>query len=133
MLIGQHSQRSCFFQAEDGIRDDLVTGVQTCALPILTGNNWINQVRIEGQSDSDTGTGKDFQHEVAIATRSVSPDYFDAMGLGVLMGRGFRANDAWYGPDAVTNAPFVAIINKTMAEKYFADRNPVGSKRRFSP
>src|SRR5258708_13878339 len=24
-----------FFQAEDGIRDDLVTGVQTCALPIL--------------------------------------------------------------------------------------------------
>src|SRR5207244_6044687 len=27
---------SCsFFQAEDGIRDDLVTGVQTCALPIL--------------------------------------------------------------------------------------------------
>src|SRR5947208_4212633 len=24
-----------FFQAGDGIRDDLVTGVQTCALPIL--------------------------------------------------------------------------------------------------
>src|SRR5258708_14718811 len=29
--------RCCFFfQAEDGIRDDLVTGVQTCALPIST-------------------------------------------------------------------------------------------------
>src|SRR2546425_1999143 len=30
------SVRSCFFffQAEDGIRDKLVTGVQTCALPI---------------------------------------------------------------------------------------------------
>src|SRR5207244_5902258 len=31
---------TCFyffvFQAEDGIRDDLVTGVQTCALPICT-------------------------------------------------------------------------------------------------
>src|SRR5205823_8891708 len=26
-----------FFQAEDGIRDKLVTGVQTCALPIF---NW---------------------------------------------------------------------------------------------
>src|SRR5438552_18346910 len=26
-----------FFQAEDGIRDDLVTGVQTCALPIFQG------------------------------------------------------------------------------------------------
>ena len=27
-----------FFQAEDGIRDDLVTGVQTCALPIFLSN-----------------------------------------------------------------------------------------------
>src|SRR5258708_6993719 len=27
-----------FFQAEDGIRDDLVTGVQTCALPICDGD-----------------------------------------------------------------------------------------------
>src|SRR5438105_5856709 len=26
-----------FFQAEDGIRDPLVTGVQTCALPISSG------------------------------------------------------------------------------------------------
>src|SRR5258708_1538335 len=36
--ISFFSPSSCvcfFFQAEDGIRDDLVTGVQTCALPIL--------------------------------------------------------------------------------------------------
>src|SRR4030066_664376 len=26
---------NCFFKAEDGIRDSSVTGVQTCALPIL--------------------------------------------------------------------------------------------------
>src|SRR5258708_40232615 len=29
-----------FFQAEDGIRDDLVTGVQTCALPIWHRDGW---------------------------------------------------------------------------------------------
>src|SRR5207247_7728384 len=29
-----------FFQAEDGIRDPLVTGVQTCALPILKEGGW---------------------------------------------------------------------------------------------
>src|SRR5438034_4137964 len=28
-----------FFQAEDGIRDHCVTGVQTCALPILIGTS----------------------------------------------------------------------------------------------
>src|SRR5439155_2698483 len=32
-LAGYHI-RSFFFQAEDGIRDGHVTGVQTCALPI---------------------------------------------------------------------------------------------------
>src|SRR5258708_16152263 len=31
---GMNSVAFFFFQAEDGIRDDLVTGVQTCALPI---------------------------------------------------------------------------------------------------
>src|SRR5207244_6164980 len=30
-------------QAEDGIRDDLVTGVQTCALPILGGRQKYTQ------------------------------------------------------------------------------------------
>src|SRR5207244_6449162 len=36
-----------FFQAEDGIRDDLVTVVQTCALPISGGQELA--VRCEGQ------------------------------------------------------------------------------------
>src|SRR5437762_9147956 len=30
-----------FFQAEDGIRDTSVTGVQTCALPILGGLHYL--------------------------------------------------------------------------------------------
>src|SRR5215216_5285603 len=32
-----------FFQAEDGIRDDLVTGVQTCALPIYASRERLEQ------------------------------------------------------------------------------------------
>src|SRR2546425_3326736 len=40
-----------FFQAEDGIRDKLVTGVQTCALPICPGGleNYLNKVREHGR------------------------------------------------------------------------------------
>src|SRR5207244_5074681 len=34
-----------FFQAEDGIRDDLVTGVQTCALPISIGCSRVRSSR----------------------------------------------------------------------------------------
>src|SRR2546430_10125399 len=37
MLDGLRDQLCFFFQAEDGIRDLTVTGVQTCALPIYDG------------------------------------------------------------------------------------------------
>src|SRR5438552_12653519 len=40
-----------FFQAEDGIRDDLVTGVQTCALPILLGKSVIVKGQILSRED----------------------------------------------------------------------------------
>src|SRR5207247_4905043 len=39
-----------FFQAEDGIRDPLVTGVQTCALPISLHST-------AGSDSADFGTG----------------------------------------------------------------------------
>src|SRR5689334_24382263 len=41
-----------FFQAEDGIRDGTVTGVQTCALPISAGNQGLTRI-----SDSRKGQG----------------------------------------------------------------------------
>src|SRR5689334_24570653 len=34
-----------FFQAEDGIRDGTVTGVQTCALPICSPRRWPRRPR----------------------------------------------------------------------------------------
>src|SRR5438874_8187446 len=46
-----------FFQAEDGIRDLYVTGVQTCALPICIGKNQAGALafiaRIERHSSGD--------------------------------------------------------------------------------
>src|SRR5687767_15472840 len=46
-----------FFQAEDGIRDKLVTGVQTCALPIL--------LRVPGTREAIDGVSLHcyFQHD----------------------------------------------------------------------
>src|SRR5699024_11761783 len=46
-----------FFQAEDGIRDRNVTGVQTCALPIL---------KIHETLPVDTSRVKSLQHNKAI-------------------------------------------------------------------
>src|SRR2546425_7179030 len=44
-----------FFQAEDGIRDKLVTGVQTCALPIWDTRGWpIGEGRSGGRNFHDS-------------------------------------------------------------------------------
>src|SRR5687767_6370192 len=56
-----------FFQAEDGIRDKLVTGVQTCALPIY--HAAAEQRRTAGQR---AGRGD------AVATGAVVPEVVDA-------------------------------------------------------
>src|SRR5258707_3960228 len=41
---------SCFFQAEDGIRDIGVTGVQTCALPICSASETKVAERVQEQT-----------------------------------------------------------------------------------
>src|SRR5258708_19282848 len=46
-----------FFQAEDGIRDDLVTGVQTCALPIWHFDHQL-AARIRRREEDDVGIGR---------------------------------------------------------------------------
>src|SRR5205823_8296908 len=43
-VVRQRVRPFFFFQAEDGIRDKLVTGVQTCALPI-SGRDWLRTFR----------------------------------------------------------------------------------------
>src|SRR5438128_4362844 len=55
-----------FFQAEDGIRDATVTGVQTCALPIYTGE--------ERHED----TGQLAQHEAGVGAVLQPPPDRDA-------------------------------------------------------
>src|SRR5689334_24163860 len=52
-----------FFQAEDGIRDGTVTGVQTCALPILP---W---------SQDDVGIGQNFE-VIAAHVDYICPDIY---------------------------------------------------------
>lgn len=52
------------------------------------------------------------------ATASVSPGYFETVGLSVIQGRGFDAND-------VAESDSVVIINKGMADALFPGENPI--------
>ncbi len=53
--------------------------------------------------------------------RTISGDYFRAMGTMVHQGRVFGAHDH-------SRAPAVAIINQTFAQRFFPGENPVGRK-----
>ncbi|MDP1570159.1 MAG: ABC transporter permease [Vicinamibacterales bacterium] len=57
--------------------------------------------------------------------RVVSGEYFRAMGIPLVRGRAFDARD-------VAGAEYVAVINQTMAARYFAGRDPIGARIQFA-
>src|SRR2546425_11587096 len=61
-----------FFQAEDGIRDKLVTGVQTCALPI-----WVDDGDgvglVEAGQEKEVGALAELVVDVAVAAGLLRP------------------------------------------------------------
>src|SRR6185436_7166601 len=85
----------------------------------LTGNKWYNTFEIDGEASADPAKDK-----LQLPTRSVTPDYFSALGLKLVEGRAFRASDNG-------QAPMVVIINQAAAARYFPGKDPTGRKLRF--
>lgn len=53
--------------------------------------------------------------------QGITPNYFRTMGISLLQGRSFTEEDTY-------EAPWVAIINKTMARRFFGKANPIGER-----
>jgi predicted permease len=53
--------------------------------------------------------------------RSITPDYFRAMGIPLVAGRFFSDDD-------IASGAHVAIVNQRFAQIYFANRNPIGGR-----
>ncbi len=58
--------------------------------------------------------------------RRITPDYLEAMGIRVLEGRGFTADDSW-DQDAR-----VIMVNETLAQRYFPGESAVGKRLNFN-
>ena len=58
--------------------------------------------------------------------RRAMHDYFGAMGIPIIRGRSFGAEDGLL-------APGVAVINETMARRLFPDQDPIGQRVRTGP
>lgn len=60
----------------------------------------------------------------------ISPEYFESMGIPLLAGRDFTEADVH--PDSASNlSTAVAIINETMARRFFAHSSPIGKHFHF--
>jgi predicted permease len=89
-----------------------VRGVVAGRVPVLAGNNWDNDVSVQGFAKTpDTDADGYFN--------AVGPDFFKNMGVALLGGREFTAAD-------VSGAPRVAIVNEAFAKKFGLGANAVG-------
>src|ERR1039457_3823714 len=83
----------CFFQAEDGIRDYKVTGVQTCALPIYgnrSGSGGRSSFKLRGQRNECGGPRPHHRGRAWDRDREPGKKY-----LRDCAGRGFRIYVEW--------------------------------------
>src|SRR6266850_6939356 len=89
-----------FFQAEDGIRDYKVTGVQTCALPIFEGFEKIIAIkRILPTMGEDRDFIKMFIDEAKIAGQLAHANICQIFELGRIDGSHFIAMEYIWGKD----------------------------------
>jgi putative ABC transport system permease protein len=113
----EHAARTAFYT--DVInRVEALPGVQSASVV-----NWIPLVR---QGDSigfsiagvpDAGPGQ----RPTVMTRVVDPKYLQTMSIPLLQGRNFESQDK-------LESPGVAIINETMARRFWPNQDPTGKR-----
>jgi len=94
-----------------------VTAVTMASSLPISGGDGTGDLSIEGRPTAPGDLG-------AVTTRRTTPDYFRAMGIGLVSGRAFDEHD-----DA-TRDP-VATINETMARRFWPNEDAVGKRIRI--
>ena len=91
-----------------------VTGVASARVALLAGNNWGNDVSVEGfERGPDTDAGSRYNE--------INPGYFRTLGVPLLAGREFTPAD-------VEKSPKVAIVNEAFTKKFNLGRDAVGKR-----
>jgi predicted permease len=137
-LNGYSSDRTKDFAKNLLARLRTTPGVEaagTATIRILEGNQWSSGMTVEGYTPKgDESMGQ--------WNNAVSPGYFAALGIPLVMGRDFEARDERLGepppppppgqrPDPSRVGYRVAIVNQKFATKYFGDASPIGRRIGF--
>ncbi len=113
----EEPQRAAFFE-QLTTRAASIPGVEHAAvvsgLP-LAGGAAVYGFVIEGRPDLPPEKVQDAEYF------TVTPDYFDALGIRHVRGERFNERHSYGTPD-------VAVVNETMARRYFPGEDPVGKR-----
>lgn len=91
-----------------------VTSVTDSLVALIAGNNWGNNLTVEGYpTGPDADTNANYNE--------VGPGYFGKMGMALVAGREITEQDG-------AAAPKVTVINETFARHFFGSGNPIGRK-----
>jgi predicted permease len=105
--------KQLFEQVENTLRAlPGVNGVTAGSVPLLSGSNWGNNLKVEGfEAGPDTDTNSRFN--------VIGPTYLQTLGIPLLAGREFTPADA-------LGTPKVVLVNERFAKKFNLGRDAVG-------
>ncbi len=125
-LNGYTSERMKVFYPQLSETLKSIPGVQSVGLAsvrILEDNEWDSGMSVEGFTPSTPDqSAQPFMN-------TIGPNYFATLGVPIVAGRDFRANDnreVKHGPEDRDWSPTTIMINEKFAKTYFTGRNPVG-------
>jgi putative ABC transport system permease protein len=114
-------ERPALFWKTFAERAAALPGVEAAGLsqsfPFLSDH--VGSVEIRGRTDPDSSRWPSANFY------AVTPGFFKAMGIPLLRGRGIEAGD-------VTGGNRVAVISKTLADRWFAGEDPLGKRLRVT-
>ncbi len=118
VAAGYDIPRSKTFQDELLDRVKALPGVQAAAFARVTPLGYSTYsstpIAVDGYQPSP-------DEQPSVDYNQVGPGYFATLGIPIISGRQFdRADDE--------NAPMVAIVNRTMAARYWAGQDPIGRR-----
>ncbi|HTM25696.1 MAG TPA: ABC transporter permease [Vicinamibacterales bacterium] len=93
-----------------------VRGAAMSQPALLSGSVNSTSIYIQGRAYSIDRSQRDSN---SINRLVISPNFFDVMGIPVVLGRGLTERDT-------ASAPKVVVINEAAVKKYFPNQNPIG-------
>ena len=97
---------------------EAIPGVRSATIsrhPLLSGNRRTSSISVQGSAQEPSDV---------VYVNLVGASFFETMEMPILAGRSLNPRDD-------ERAPKVAVINQTMARKYFGEDNPIGKRFGF--